>query len=471
MSEVSLTAFVLRDKYVEWTALQRRKQRMEIVQQKSVELDWPESVTDYRSDEAAAYLKTKLPPFAGRLGIVVPSDRVLMRVIELPSVDPEELLGMAELQVDKFSPFPTDQMALAIEVFSQTADSSRVLIAAVQHDYIDQYGEFLMKAGLYPESVDVDVLAWWRLIRDSGKLSGEGQEVVIIHDDYCAQLLITHQGVPVVIRALDPELDIHRPSGAADIAQEIEYTLMTMEGTWGSDVTSVTHGIMLWTRGHAAVEVVDALRQACGQEVVTASLDDLPPFSEGLSRRMSSTDGAKLDLAPAAWRSGIQSRKYQRKAVVVAASVFGGWLLLMLGLWSWSNLQKNKLAQAQADITRLQTEVETVRELRRQVESLQQYADRSYSGLECLREICVLIPAGVDITSITYNKESQVNMRGESDNDRPINDFIANLEKSEIFTSVVTENISTQVRNGRNRSMFRITMMLPIIQKEQEPGS
>jgi len=468
MSEVSLTAFVLRDKHVEWTALQRRKHRMEIVQQKNVELDWPESVTDYRSDEAAAFLKTKLPPFSGRLGIVVPSDRVLMRVIEFPSIDAEELYGMAELQVDKFSPFPSDQMALAIEVLNQTADSSRVLIAAVQHEYINQYGEFLMKTGLYPESVDVDVLAWWRLIRDSGKLSGEGQEIIIIHDDHCAQLLITQQGVPVMIRALDPDLDMHRPSTAVDIAQEIEYTLMTMEGTWGSSATS---GMMLWVRGHAAVEVVDALRQACGHDIVTASLDDLPPLSEGLSRRMASTDGGRLDLAPPAWRSGIQSRKFQRKAVVVAASAFGIWLVMMLGLWSWSNLQKNKLAQAQEDITRLQTEVEAVRELRRQVESLQQYADRSYSGLECLREICVLIPQGVDITSITYNKESQVNMRGESDSDRPINDFIASLEKSGIFTSVVTENISTQVRNGRNRSMFRITMMLPGIKKEQEPGT
>lgn len=445
--------------------MQRRKHRMEIVQQKSITLDWPEAVTDYRSDEAAAFLKTKLPPFTGRLGIVVPSDRVLMRVVELPSTDAEELHGMAELQVDKFSPFPTDQMALAIEVLNQTADSSRVLIAAVQHEYIDQLGEFLMKAGLYPESVDVDVLSWWTLIRDSGKLTGEGQEIIIIHDDHCAELLIAHQGVPVMIRALDPDLDIHKPSVAVDVAQEIEYTLMTMEGTWGAQATN---GIMLWTRGHAAAEVVQALRDACGHDIITANLEDLPPISEGLSRRMTSTNGARLDLAPAAWRSGIQSRKYQRKAVVVAASVFAVWLALMLGLWSWSNLQKNKLAEAQADITRLQAEVEAVRELKRQVASLEQYADRSYSGLECLREICVLIPAGVDITSITYNKASQVNLRGEADSDQPINDFIAGMEKSKLFTSVVTENISTQVRNGRNRSMFRITMMLPVVQQEPE---
>lgn len=466
MSDVALIALVLRDKRVEWTALQRRKHRMEIVQQKSVELDWPEAITDRRSPEAAGFLRSKIPQLArGRIGIAVPADRVLMRVVELPSIDSEELLGMAELQLDKISPFPSDQMALAVEVLKQTQDSSRVLIAAIQHDYIDQLGNFLTNAGLYPQSVDVDVLGWWALIRDSGKLKGEGQEILVIHDDHCAQLLVTHDGTPVIIRSLDTDLDPRNASYAANVAEEIEYTLMTLEGTWGVHPTS---GIHFWTRGSASPELLEQLAGACGFEVLSANLEELPPLSEGLSRRMSATNGAKLDLAPAAWRSGIQSRKYQRQALLIGSVTFGVWAAAMLGLWLLSGHQKTMLVRTQADISRLQAEVESVRELRRQVESLQQYADRSYSGLECLREICTLLPASVDITSITYNKASEVNMRGEANGDAPINDFIAALEKSELFTKITTESISTQVRDGRNRSVFRVTMSLPVIVQEPE---
>lgn len=450
--------------------MQRRKHRMEIFQQKGVALEWPAELADHRSDEAAAHLKTRLPPFKGRLGIAIPGNRVLMRIMEFPSTDPEELLGMAELQIDKISPFPTDQMALAIEVLSQAGESSRVLIAAVQHDYIDHLGQFLTSAGLYPQSVDVDVLGWWYLIRDAGKVPAEGQHILVIHDEGCAQLLIVRDGVPVVIRALDAGLVMTSPSFAADIADEIEYTLMTMESAWGSHPTT---GLSLWTNGAASEELIRALSDACRIEVVTHDLASLPPLSEGCSRRMAAEAPAALDLAPVAWKRGIASRKYQRLAVTIAGTTFGVWALIMLGLWGWTLYQKRLLTEAQADMTKLQRDVAAVRELKGQISSLEQYADRTFSGLECLREISEKLPGNVDITSFLYNKGGEVNVRGEADNDQPINDFIASLEKSTLFKTVRTEGITTQVRDGRSRSQFRITMTLPAPppQESQEPGS
>lgn len=465
MSDDSLTALVLRENYAEWTSLQRRKHRMEIVQQKSVEIQLPEGVEDHHSQEAASHLKTLLPVVKGRLGIAIPANRVLMRVAELPSTDREELEGMAELQVDKFSPFPSDQMSFSVEVLAQREDSSRVLIAAVQHAYIDTLGEFLLMTGMYPQSVDVDVLGWWSLLKSAGRVAQEGQEVLVINDGECAQLFVIRDGVPIVIRAMDAALDPHSETAAEEISDEVEYTLMTLEGTWGAIDTSL---ITIWARGSVAAELVESLSSVSGVDVKTGNLDDLPPLSEGLSQRMASTETDCMDLAPASWKQSIQSRKYQRQAVTIAATAFGLWALLMGGLWFWSSYQKSALADAQNEILRLQNEVTEVRELRSQVESLKQYADRQFSGLECLLEISTLLPASVDISSFTYNKESQVNLRGEADTDRPINDFIGSLEKSALFTSVRTEAINTRTRNGQTRSLFRVIMMLPTTEEEPE---
>ena len=458
MSEEAFIALVLRDKRVEWTVLQRRKHRAEIVQQNSVDLDWPELIADHRSPEAAVFLKGKLPPLKGKLGIVIPADRVLMRVVDLPSVDPQELYGMAELQVDKFSPFPSDQMSVSIEVLHQSEASSRVMIAAVQHQYIDQLGAFLLPAGVYPQVVDVDVLGWWTLIRDGGKLRGKGQEVVVIYEEHCAQLLVVRDGIPVVIRALDTSLDIQHASLAEDIVNEVEYTLMTLESGWGSEETI---GFTLWVHDRAPTELVAALQAAFPFDVKQENLRELPPLSEGVCRRMNSIEPAALDLAPVAWRSGIQSKMFQRRAAVIAGASVGGWIVLMLVLWLLAGHQKKQLAAAQTEMLRLQDEMQLVSDLKGQVASLEQYADRTYSGLECLREITERLPAGVDITSITYNKTSQINLRGEADTDGPIYDFIKQLELSPLFIDVKTEGINTQVRGGRNRSLFRITMMLP----------
>lgn len=458
MSEDAQIAFVLRDKRVEWTVLQQRKHRAEIVQQQDVALEWPEGVTDLRSPEAAAYLKTKVPAFKGRLGLVIPADRVLLRVIELPSTDPAELFGMAELQVDKFSPFPSDQMSVSLEVLAEQDGVSRVMIAAVQHQVIDQLGGFLVQAGLYPQSVDVDVLGWWTLISDQGRVRDAGQEIVVIHDDHCAQLLVMRDGTPVMIRALDPSLGIADATAVEDLAQEIEYTLMTLESGWGSQATA---GLTLWSHERAAPDLVSALGTATGLPVSLASLRDLPPLSEGISRRMTRTDRPAIDLAPAAWRSSIQSKRYQRQAALVGGIAFGAWALLMLGLWLFTAHQKTLLADAQAGLIRMQTELQEVTDLKNQVVSLEQYADRSRSGLECLREITELLPPGVDITSITYAKTSQITLRGEADTDAPIYELVKQLEGSTLFEAIKTERISTQVRGGRTRSMFLINIRMP----------
>ncbi|HMP89999.1 MAG TPA: pilus assembly protein PilM [Kiritimatiellia bacterium] len=466
MSDGSIIAFILRDNRVELTAAQRRKHRAEIVLQKNIDLEWPETITDHRSIEAAAHLKSKLPPVKGRLGIAVPSDRVLMRIVEFPSIDPEELLGMAELQLDKISPFPSDQMALAIEILHQTADASRVLIAAIQHDYIDQLGDFLMKAGLYPQLVDVDVLGWWRLIKDEGRVRESGQEILVILDDeHCAQMVIVRDGSPVIIRALDPGINLQHPDFASEIANEVEYTLMTLESSWGPVETS---GLTVWTRGIPPADLIDAITASTRLTIQTANLLDLPPLSEGMSRRLTKSEHGALDLAPASWRRGIQSKRYQRQAMTISLAALVVWGILMGGLWYLAKNQKNNLARAQSDISRLQREVEEVRQLRSQVESLQQYADRSFSGLECLRDIAQLLPEGVEITSMTYNKASQINIRGEADTDSPIYDFLKKLEQSPLYSEVKAEGISTQMRGGRSRSLFRVTMMLPTIGGGQE---
>ncbi len=458
MPEGNIIALVLRPNRAEWTVLQRRKHNAEIVQQKSVELAWPETIEDHLGPEAALYLKSLLPPLKGALGIVVPADRVLMRVLDLPSVDPDELHGMAELQVDKFSPFPVEQMALAMEILHQAEDSSRVLVAAVQHSVIDRLGDFLTAAGLYPQSVDVDVLGWWTLIRDEGRIAGEGQEMILILDQGATHLVVARDGIPVMIRSLEAVVDLSSPGVVDDLAEELSYTLLTLESSWGPAATA---RLTVWASSLSARSLAETLAANLAAEVNVAALDSLPPLSEGHTRRLAAPESAGLNLAPATWRRGILAKRLQRRALGVTVTAFVVWGGLMAGLWFWAEDQKSRLASSQATITQMQAEVESVRELRNQIDWLQQYGDRSYSSLECLREIAELLPVGVDITSMTYNKASQVNLRGEADTDQPINDFIAMLELSPLFSSVRTEGISTSTRGGRNRSQFRITMMLP----------
>ncbi|MDZ4198166.1 MAG: hypothetical protein U1E27_02670, partial [Kiritimatiellia bacterium] len=52
----------------------------------------------------------------GRVSLALPSSDMLLRVWSLPPSAPEEIGGMIELQIDKISPFPIEEMTIAWEV-------------------------------------------------------------------------------------------------------------------------------------------------------------------------------------------------------------------------------------------------------------------------------------------------------------------------------------------------------------------
>jgi Tfp pilus assembly protein PilN len=203
------------------------------------------------------------------------------------------------------------------------------------------------------------------------------------------------------------------------------------------------------------------LRAACPLEIVEKRIEDLPLLSEGLARRDIARSEKSLDLAPTEWRQALQSLKTRRTFITASATIFGVWLLLAAGLVGGVQFRKAQLSSVKAELERLSGPAKEVLQLQSQVRSLKRYGDRTYSGLECLREISTRLPPGLEITSMTYKKYGQVNIRGEADSGDPIYEFFKQLEESGLFRKVDPEGVTQQVRGGRPRSQFKVTCELP----------
>lgn len=467
MADHDITALVLRESRAEWTRLESRKGRFEKTGHEAVDLARPEGAEDWSDPEALAVLKPALAIDArDRLGISIGTDQALLRVADLPSVDREELLGMAELQVDKIAPFPSDQMYMGIEVLSATDDTSRVLIGAAPQSRVDRVGHVLNGLGFQPVRADVDVLGWWRLLKDGGHVRENGAEIILVLDGTGIEFVFVSDGQPLLLRALDASLDPAREADAPDLVDEIEYTLTTLEGQWGRiDGGSV----QIWHAGRA-LEAFRSALAARGFSVELHDLDGLPPLSEGIARRMADGEHAALDLAPASWKLQRQAKGLQKIAIKAGAIVLGVWAVLMAAVLLLAGGQRGALARTQGNFDRLRQEVDEVRALQSQVEALEAYGDRSFSGLECLREVSELLPPGVDLTSFSYTKFGELGLRGEAAAADPIVTFIDRLEQSEMFVEVRTEGVTSQMRNNQARSLFRVTAILPGGEDEDAEG-
>ena len=211
------------------------------------------------------------------------------------------------------------------------------------------------------------------------------------------------------------------------------------------------------------VDCAEALQQALGLEALfTHSLDELPTASEGVARRLA--DPARLlsmDLAPEAWRAADVARRTRRRLLRSATVFLAAWLLGIGTFWTMLNVQRGRMVRLQAQVETMEGPAKEIRRLRAKVLEFAQYADRSYSALECLRVVSASFPAGMDLTSFVYRKGNSLSLRGEADAPDKVYGFIQALEQLELFPEVKFEGVSTRNTPQGARSQFGVTIRLP----------
>ena len=458
MADHLKTALILRRTGVSWTSLAEKKGRLEVAGQCTAALEIPPSAATLADAEATALIKARCGGVKGRLTLALPTEHALLRVLQLPTTDAAELRSMVELQIDKFAPFALDDMVVGLEVLVQQEGGSRVLVAASARAQVEALGQACFKAGLSPTEVDVEVLGWWRLLQDGGLLPKTGRELVLVLDEQASDLILLQDGVPLMFRSLGS----HRPADATeaglDIAEELRFTLAALETEWGAQATGP---LRVWRSAGFGPEFIAALGAAVKRPVELHELSDLPALSEGLARRAAERPGGPLDLAPPEWKMASATRRTRRLVMLGVGAVLGACLLAALVFLVLLQVRLSGLNQVKAESRRLSGPAGEVRQLQAQLTALEKYGDRTYSGLECLREISALLPQGVELTSLTYKKYTSVILRGEAATSDPIYDFLQKLEASELFKEVKPEGVTDELRGGKQRSQFRVTLLLP----------
>lgn len=473
MAQNITTGVALHQGTLIWTTLRRGKSGWEMAEHQSEPLS--SEATGPDTPAFAEAIKRWAGHHRGDIAFGLPADRALLRIVDLPTTDVSEMQSMVDLQVDKFSPFPVEQMTVSFEILAQYASSSRVLIAAVQRDLINSVGAAFRDTGVWPKRLDVDVMGWWEILKENNEVPTEGLYVALRVAGDGTALIITDRGVPVVVRALGSPAGLSEEEYCSELADEVGYSLASVEAEFG-----IAGGVQVtvWREGSTAPPrlagledansgvqsdlLVARLAETCGgAEVHSRSLAELPPCSEGFARRAIRTDTVLLNLAPAEWRSEEQHLAIRRTMIIATAAFFAIWLA-GLGIFAARfALMRRETASLKTMLAAIEGPAQEVKELSAKIRSFEQYADRSRSALEALREISLLLPQGVEMTSFSYRKGETVNIRGIADMPEPIYDFFQALERSAFFEKVEPGDIRSKVVGVAQKSEFSVTAYMP----------
>lgn len=386
----------------------------------------------------------------GPCAIALPAGKCLLRVVDLPSTDPDEMEGMIELQIDKFSPFPVDQLQVSHEVLEAVDGRCRVLIAAVPRSRIDALGEAFHGIGGQPHRIDVDALCYWRMIEASADAPARGREVLLVALATDTVLIVADDGVPTVFRALGPPGGMDREAYCATLADETGYALTSMEAEWGP---AERLRFAVWFEGDEPRDLARAIREQHGADCALHPLAALPPLTVALARRAVAGEARRLNLAPPEWERSEQSARARRKLLLATGALLLVWLTVIAVFMALLAGQRARLAQTRMRLQALETPAAEVKAIRDKAEVLQRYVDQTYSALEILRELSLLLPQGVELNGMTFARGGTVSIRGSADSRSPIYQFQEGLQQSALLRDVRLGQVDTQ----RGRNIFRLT--------------
>lgn len=417
-----------------------RRQELQVVDQG----DW--------DGQGEVWPSSKRKRYGARVVLSVPADRLVVRVMDLPVVEPAELDSMVQLQVDKFSPFPVEQMVSSYELISQDENTSRVLMAAARLDAIKGPGDRLKAAGCRIVRVDCVALGLWYVLKEKGLVASSGRETLVCVTAESLVVLTHESGKLEAMSGL--ALPESWDEEADDLAEEISRLMLELDAERG--VTGVRVLTLMTSAGEPPPGFAEALAAHADLTPSVKVLDrDIEPLAGVVARSQFDQGSRALDLMPSMWRLADDERRLRSKMILAGSVMMGVWVLLALGSLGWIQWQGIRFANLEAENQRWAEPANQVRRLRLQVNMIERYRDRSRSALESLREISLLQPQGVDLTSFTYRKDEGIEIVGEADTGPLVLRFNENLNNSALLGEV-RAGTRTQTRQGRHRFSFDI---------------
>jgi len=419
----------------------------------------PEAGVSTSGAERGAVIRGVCARLRGSVSMGLPSDHLILRVATLPAESPDELSGMVQLQVDKFSPFPVDKMVVSHEVLARRDLGFVVLMAAApEEDVAVRYRE-LDSCGIRPSIVDACVLGRWQTLVDAGAIATQGRQVAILLEADRPELIVAQDGLPILFRQLGAIGDLGPDEQAEELVRETTYALTSIEiEHGGGEIISVC--IV------GGGEVLQTVRQAFSREfpaaTLTATFSELPSVAIGLARRLASRREGGVDLVPAVFRQMGSARAFRRRLLHTALGVVAVWLAMVAAVGGYVWFERAQLASLTAKREVWRQPALDVRTMRKRVAVIKRYLDHSFSVLECMREIVSNQPQGIDITSFSYIKrESQVSVSGEGVNVDVVYAFKTAMDGSEMFKRGKSTLTGPNFDGRRNRYKFDLKLSLP----------
>ena len=399
-----------------------------------------------------------------------------IRLLELPSTDPEEIADMVVLQSGKQTPYSQDEIVSTYRIIGPGREGyTRIMLVIVQRPALRQRFALLEDAGIDVAQMTVSTEAILNWQRQSGA-GGPGAFALLDVDAGCSDFMVfSDKGLvftrSIMIGAGQMQVDFEKwkEKFAREVKQSLDTCLSESPGL------SISKLLLTGAGAHIAALVTYLGPQLGLQPECLDSLQSLkrlpatPSLQDPVYEAVSMTALVGLAVRPEELRLNLipDTVRTRRALVEKARSLSTLAMLLMTMIVCASVFAVTKLALRVGRLTTIRKEIALAEPLVKQDEQMREVirlvAARSESSLApvtLLREIHASTPDNTFIDALDLNYEqNQVMVSGTADTIKDVRALVQNLEQKAIFRDVA-EGQTTKDANGRFK--FQIACALEI---------
>ena len=391
----------------------------------------------------------------------VPTFDTVCSRLSLPIEAKETLADAVRLAMESLMPFEEEAYTYSYEVVREQPEALDVFVAGAANEKLAQCGHDALRAvgGLGKVRLDLSALGWARGIVARWPQVGEGIRPVLVRAPTEIVFLLLTDGAPLEVRGFPPE------TADAMLAHAMTLALMRL-AMEGGETGSVGRGFCLATESNEA----EPLRQAMDGEVDFEPLADAETLLQQGLRARAEDAGVTFDLTPPVWIAEAKALR-QKQLLVVGGALFAVvWLACAFALFFLPRYYQRQADEIQAQIEAQHADYRATMALRKQLDLVKAYGDRSHSALEILLLICQSKQPNVVLKSFTYDrtKDYTVRVTGLADRASDVYDLINKLEADARIVRVDRGSQVASLDRATGRQSFTLTLQLPVPPNPEE---
>jgi hypothetical protein len=385
----------------------------------------------------------------------LPRQLVNVRMIELPSTDPEEIASMADIQVAKQTPYSRDEIVFDYKIVKGGRDGyTRVMMAIVQDSIVRDRFHILETAGIDVGrmSVSSEGLLNWYAYGVMADGEDPGQIILLDVDSFYSDFMVVSSGALMFTRSIlmgTNQLQAPGKDVQDKFALEVKRSL---EACQGESPSLAIRKLLLTGAGPHIKDLGGSLQSALSLPVEmkdSIGIVEKTPrgitLTESIYRSVSLTAiiGAGLATAELEFNLTPDSVKLRKGLEENARGLTVLGMLVMAILVSFSiygtslfYLKKYRLAELTSDFAKTVTQAQDIAKKQDIVNEINRRTGPEFSMVKLVSEIHACLPANVLLESLDINVEAQkdhVHLSGTAGASGDVSTFLKNLEQSPIL--------------------------------------